>query len=214
VRRSSRARIASVGLSLILLAAGAAAAQTVQLTGYGVAATNSEVERVRQVRGLGVGADLRMDFGRFRVEARGISASLQADYSLQQDYVLRQLQAVATFRWRPLLAFQAGVDRRFASPDLAAQEIGLIRVGMLSETRLSSLARVQAHLAWLPLARFSGGGRSSFGAELGLGVGVGRATGRLEGVVEYTYQRIDRKVNGEGVPITFSVARVGVRTRI
>jgi hypothetical protein len=214
VTAGGRARVASIGVSLGLLAARAAAAQTVQIAGYGVAATNSEVERVRQVRGLGLGADVRVSFARFRLEARGVSASLQADYSIQQDYTVRQLQAVATYLWRPLLAFQLGLDRRFASPDLAAQEVGLFRVGVLSETRLSSLARVQGNLAWLPLARFSGGGGSSFGAELGFGVGVGRAAGRLEGIVEYTYQRIDRKVNGLGVPLTFSVVRAGVRSRL
>jgi hypothetical protein len=203
-----------LGLSLGLLAAGPAAAQTVQVAGYGIAATNSEVERVRQVRGLGLGADVRVSFRRLRLEARGVTASLDADFSIQQDYAVRQLQAVATYLWRPLLAFQLGLDRRFTSPDLAAQEVGLVRVGVLSETRLSSLARVQGNLAWLPLTRFSGGGGSSFAAELGFGVGVGAATGRLEGIVEYTYQRIDREVNGRGAPLTFSVVRAGVRTRL
>jgi hypothetical protein len=200
-------------LSLSLLATGQTVAQTVEVTAYGVAASNSEVERVRQARGLGLGADVRVEFGRFRLEARGLTASLHADFSIQPDYAMHEIEGLATYLWRPLLALQVGVSRRFADPDFAAQEVGLIRVGVLSETRLTSLAQVQARLAYLPLTRFSGGGGSSFAAELGLAVSVGRATGRLRGVIEYTYQRIDREVNGGAAPLTFSVARVGVGTR-
>jgi hypothetical protein len=207
-------RAFSAGVAcLSLLVTRQATAQNVKATAYGVAATNSEVERVRQARGLGLGAEVRVDFNRVRLEACGITASLDADFSIQQDYAVRQIQVLATYLWRPLLAFQVGVDRRFVHPDLAAQDVGLIRVGVLSETRLTSLAQVQAHLAYLPLTRFSGGGGSSFAAELGFGLSVGRATGRLEGVFGFTYQRIDREVNGGAVPLTFSVARAGVRTR-
>ena len=207
-------RAFSAGVAcLSLLVTRQVTAQDVRATAYGVAATNSEVQRVRQARGLGLGAEVRVDFNRFRLEASGITASLDADFSIQQDYAVHQIQVLATYLWRPLLAFQVGVDRRFVDPDLAAQDVGLIRVGVLSEIRLTSLAQVQAHLAYLPLTRFSGGGGSSFAAELGLGLSVGRATGRLEGVFGYTYQRIDREVNGGAVPLTFSVARAGVRAR-
>ena len=49
--------------------------------------------------------------------------------------------------------------------------------------------------------------------ELGLGISLGRAGGRWAGLLEYTYQRIDRKVSGQDVPIATAVARVGLGGR-
>lgn len=211
---SRRAHHAALILILSLIGAGPARAQRVHVSAYGAAASNSEVERVRQARGLGVGADLRLEFPRFRLEVRGLTSSLRADFSVQPDYAFHELQALVAYTaWAPL-ALQLGIGRRFTAPAFAAQEIGFLSIGAGSETRLTSLARIGARAAYLPLTRFSGGGSSSFAAELGLRLGIGRPTGRFEGIAEYAYQRIDRKVNGRTSPITFSVARVGLGTRL
>lgn len=202
-----------VCLILVTLAGGRAAAQTLEVAGYALAATSSEIGRVRQARGLGFGADVGVHFGRVHLVARGLTASLRADFSVQPDYAVHQLEALAAYDWAPGLSFQLGVERRFVSPDFQAQEVGALRVGVRSESRLTSLAGVHASASYLPLTRFSGGGGSDLAVELGLGLRIGRRTGRVSGIVEYSYQRIDREVNGHATPIRFSVARVGVSAR-
>jgi hypothetical protein len=206
-------RIRAYSALLLLAFAHRAEAQRMHAAVYGVAASNSEVTRERQARGLGVAADVGVDLGRVSVEVRGLTASLDADFTVQPDYAMHILEGVATYRWRAPLAFQVGVERRFFSPDFAAQEVGVLRTGVLSETRLSSLGVIRGYASYLPLTRFSGGGDAGFGAELGLGLSVGRAGGRVEGRLEYTYQRINRKVSGEEVPIATSIGRLGVGAR-
>jgi hypothetical protein len=126
---------------------------------------------------------------------------------------MQVIEAVATYHWRPLLAFQTGVSRRFFSPDFVAQDVGFVRVGVLSETRLTRLATIKAAVAYLPFARFSGGGDARFAAELGLGIAVGRQAGRLAALLEYGYQRIDRRVASDLVPIAWSALRAGLGAR-
>jgi hypothetical protein len=201
------------GTLLLLVLAQRSEAQTWHAAVYGVAASNSEVERVRQARGLGVAGDIGVDLGRASIEVRGLTASLKADFTVQPDYAMHVVEGVATYRWRAPLAFQVGVERRFFSPDFAAQDVGLLRTGVLLETRLSSLGVIRGYASYLPLTRFSGGGDAGFGAELGLGIGVGRAESRVRGLLEYTYQRIDRRVSNEKVPIVTSIGRLGVGAR-
>jgi hypothetical protein len=202
----------------ILIAGQVAAArldgQQIDVSAYGVAASNAEISRTRQARGLGLGAAVGLDFGRYRVDIKALTASLNADFSIQPDYAVNELSFLATYRWRPVLSFQLGAGRRFTSPDFVAQEVGVVRVGLLTETPLSSKGRIWARAAYLPLTRFSGGGGSDLSLELGMGVRVGPSTSRFSGVAEYTYQRIDRQVNGGSVPIRFSELQGGVRVRL
>lgn len=203
-----------VWLMLSALAGPEAAAQKVEVAAHGAAVTNSEIGHERQARGLGVGADVTARLGRVRLVARGLTASLRADFTVQPDYALHQLEAVAIYDWAYGLSVQAGLGRRFVDPEFVSQEVGLMRVGLRSESRLTSFAGIHASASYLPVTRFSGGGGSDLALELGLGLRLGRETGRLAGMVEYTYQRIDRDVNGIGAPIRFSVARVGASARL
>jgi len=208
-------RIAVAGLLLHALCGAAAAAQTaVEVAGYGATVTNSEVGRIRQARGLGAGAEVSARFGRIQVTARGLTASLRGDYSVQPDYALHQLEAVASYDWGPGLTWHLGLARRFVAPELQSQEVGMLRVGVSARSWLTSLAAIQAFAAYLPLTRFSGGGGSDLAVELGLELRVGRRTGRVAGTVAYTFQRIDREVNGSAAPIRFSVARLGAAVRL
>jgi len=212
-----------VGLLTAALAIGAtfpAAAQEWEAAVYGVAATNGEVERVRQARGLGLGAQVSARFGRWSVQARGYTASLRADFSVQPDYALDGVDLLGAYSWRPYLAIQAGAGRRFVRPDFVAQEIGVLRVGVLSQTRVARLAQMWARGAVLPLARFSGGGSSGLGLELGFGTRIGNPLSRWVFMVEYEYQRLDRTVDARDpvgrieAPIQTSVARVGAGYRL
>jgi hypothetical protein len=192
---------------------GSAGAQVVEAAAFGLASSNAEVDRTREARGFGLGAGVGVELGRWRVDVQGLTASLRADFAIQPDYAVNELAVLATYRWRPALALQLGAARRFTSPDFAAQDVGVIRVGLLTQSHLSRLARVRASAAYLPITRFSGGGGSGLALELGFGLSLGPGDGRVTGLLEYSYQRIDREVNGNAVPIRYSVARVGVATR-
>jgi hypothetical protein len=205
-------RLLLAGL-VLLLTQGVAAAQEIRLAGFGVAATNDEVEDTRQARGLGFGVGARVELSQFRVEARYLHAALQADFSIQPDYDVDDIDLLATWLWRPYLAPQIGVARRFISPELAAQDVGVIRIGALSEVRLARIAGMWVRGAYLPLTRFSGGGSASVGLEVGLGVEVGDPAGKLQGFASFDYQRIDRNAAAEA-PLQYSVGQAGVKLRL
>ena len=67
---------------------------------------------------------------------------------------------------------------------------------------------------YLAAPKFSGGGRAAFSLDLGLGLDV-RLAGRLHGVVEYAFERVNRKTDPGGTgeiaaPIQQTLARVGL----
>jgi hypothetical protein len=187
-----------------------AAAQSVEVAAYGAAVTNSEIDQTRQARGLGLGADASFRLGRVEVMARGLTSSLGADFSVQPDYALHELELLASYDWRHGLSGYIGLGRRFLDPELVAQDVGMARVGVRARTLLTSLAEIRASASYMPLTRFSGGGDADLAVELSLGLRVGRQAGRISGRLDYRYERIDREVNGSSVPIRFSVARVGL----
>jgi hypothetical protein len=200
-------------LLVALLIPSPTAAQALHLTAFGAAATNAEVEDTRQARGLGFGVGAHAELSGFRAAARYLHASLSADFSIQPDYNVDEIDFVVSWFWRPYLAAQIGMVRRFISPDLVAQDVGLIRIGVLSESRLARIAGVWVRGAFLPLSRFSGGGDAALGLEFGLGVEVGDPVARLQGFASFDYQRIDREAAGEA-PLQFSVGQLGVKVRL
>lgn len=189
-----------------------AVAQTVRLAAFGAATTNSEVQETRQARGLGFGIAVRADQSRFRAEASFLHAGLQADFSSQPDYDVDEVDLVVSWFWKPYLAAQVGAFRRFTSPEFAAQDVGAVRIGVLSETRLARIAGLWVRGSYLPLSRFSGGGNATVGLEIGLGVEVGEPAARLQGFAAFDYQRIDRTAAADA-PLQFSVGRVGIQVR-
>ncbi len=212
--RSPRRR---AGAALALLALGtpvAAPAQTIGVTAFGVAATNGEISDTRQARGLGFGGGAWIELGKFRVEARALHATLRADFSIQPDYDVDQIDLSGSWFWRPYLALQLGATRRFTAPDFVAQDVGLVRIGVLSETRIARIAGIWVRGAYLPVTRFSGGGSAGLGLELGLGAEVGSPGGRLQGFVGFDYQRIDRDAGAASAPLQFSAGQAGLRLRL
>jgi len=59
-------------------------------------------------------------------------------------------------------------------------------------------------------ASSSGSGSADLAIEFQLGVGLGTANKRFRFHAEYEFQRIDREVGANDVPIQLSLARVGV----
>ena len=47
-------------------------------------------------------------------------------------------------------------------------------------------------------------------AEVGLGIAVGTANGRFRVRADYEFQRIDRKVDNQDVPLQMSLAKLGL----
>jgi hypothetical protein len=208
-------RAAWTGAFLAIGSALPAVIQAQEVDGalYAVAMSNSEVSSVQQARGFGAGAAAGLERGRVRIEVQGLTASLRGDFSTQPDYAVNELSVLGTYRWREAVALQLGASRRFTSPDFVAQEVGAIRVGLLTETPLASLARVYARAAYLPLTRFTGGGSSHLAVEFGLGISLGPRDGRYTGRIAFDYQRLDRRVGEVKVPIRWSAIRVGVVRR-
>jgi hypothetical protein len=200
-------------LALVLAPTVGLQGQVIRVALAGAAATNAEVSDIREAKGLGFAGAVRVDSRRFRVEGRVLHAALRGDFSLQPDYHVDEIDVTGSWFWRPFLAFQVGAGRRFMSPDFVAQDVGLVRVGVLSEARLARVAEIWVRGAYLPFTRFSGGGTAAPGVELGLGTGITPAGSRVQGFVEYSYQRIDRHAAGDA-PIQFSAAFAGVRVRL
>ena len=88
--------------------------------------------------------------------------------------------------------------------------MGLIRIGVLSENQITRLADVWVRGAYLANPRFSGGGSADLAFEFQLGVGLGTANKRFRFHAEYEFQRIDREVGTNDVPIQLSLARAGI----
>jgi hypothetical protein len=209
------ARRAGAALALLTLGPSVAApAQTIGVTVFGVAATNGEISDTRQARGLGFGGGARIELGKFRVEARALHATLRADFSVQPDYDVDQVDLSGSWFWRPYLALQLGATRRFTAPDFVAQDVGLMRIGVLSESRIAQIAGIWVRGAYLPVTRFSGGGSAGLGLELGLGVEVGSPGGRLQGFAAFDYQRIDRDAGAASASLQFSSGQAGLRLRL
>jgi hypothetical protein len=199
---------------MALGASAAAPAQTIGMTAFGVVAANGEISDTRQARGLGFGGGAWIVLGKFRVETRGLHAALRADFSIQPDYDVDQIDLTGSWFWRPYLALQLGAMRRFTAPDFVAQDVGLVRIGVLSETRIARIAGVWVRVAYLPVTRFSGGGSAGLGLELGLGAELGSPAGRLQGFVGLDYQRIDRNAGASSAPLQFSSGQAGVKLRL
>ncbi|NIM47763.1 MAG: hypothetical protein GTN62_00240 [Gemmatimonadales bacterium] len=204
------------GLCLLALAgSGVAGAQTIRFGVHGVSLTHNEVKKEKGADGTGFGGVTELRVGRLHFEAKVYHAQLSP--WLESDTVefkATQLDIRVSFRVAPGIALEAGGGRRWIRPELAAQEVGFIRLGAVSENQVARIASVWVRGAYLVRPQFGGGGEAGLAVELGLGAGVGTANGRFRVRAEYEFQRIDRRSYPQGleikVPIQMAVARFGV----
>ena len=188
---------------------GVSLAQTVRFSFDGISMTYQEVREGRSSTGRGGGAGLELRLGRFRLDARGYQADLTPD-SGGPGYEFRQVDVRVSFAVTDLLALEVGGGRRYVDPEFATQQVGFIRIGVLSENHINRLADVWVRGAYLLDPRFSGGGSADLAFEFQLGVGIGTANKRFRVHAEYEFQRIDREVGSASVPIQMSLARAGI----
>jgi hypothetical protein len=148
--------------------------------------------------------------GRWGIDASGYIAKLKPDSSDVSEFDMVQGDLRASFLIVPLVALETGFGRRSTDPELAAQDVGYWRIGVLSEAELSRIASIWARGAYLAGVKYDGGGTTSLAVEVALGVGVGTANGRFRVRVDYEFQRFDREVDQVELPIQLSLARLGV----
>jgi hypothetical protein len=174
-----------------------------------VGLTYQEVREGREATGTGGGGGVELRVGRFRLDARAYAAQLEPD-SGGSSYDFKQIDVRVSFAVHRLLSLEVGGGRRYVDPEFATQEVGVIRIGVLSENQLTRLADVWVRGAYLADPRFSGGGSADLAFEFQLGVGIGTANKRFRVHFEYEFQRIDREVASSKVPMQLSLARAGI----
>lgn len=199
-------------IPLLLLAAVPAAlrAQTVRFRLEGIGLTYQEVREGRDGFGAGGGVAVELRVKRFRLVASGYQAHVEPDDATATAFDLRQLDLRFGYALTPFFTLEVGGGRRYVDPEFATEEVGLLRAGVFSENQLNRLASVWVRGAYLLNPRFSGGGSADLAFEFGLGMGVGTANGRFRFQAEYEFQRIDRRVANDDVPLQVSLARTGI----
>ena len=125
-----------------------------------------------------------------------------------------QVDAWVAYDVASYASLEVGLIRRTADPEFDAQSMGAVRIGALSAYDLGPGATVSFHADYLAAPKFSGGGRAAFSLDMGLGLDV-RLAGRLHGVVDYAFERVNRKTDPGGTgevsaPIQQTLARVGL----
>ncbi len=208
-----RAMVLSVGL--MLGAATGASGQMLRVAAQGVSVGHEDTKGGTDADGFGFGGQVALQLGRFGVEGRIARASLNATQTLPPNVgttsteTFTQIDVRANVRISSAFALEVGGGRQTFSPEFSSQDVGLVRVGFVTQANLTSAARVWARGAYLPATKFNGGGTASFAFETGFGASYGPANGRWQLSADYQFQRIDRAVSGVKVPLQLSVASVG-----
>lgn len=202
-------RIALLWWLFVAVDVGSAAAQKVRLGIYGVGLTYAEINEQGTSEGAGVGGSVTLRLGRFGLDASAHRVRVDPDLT-GSSFDIVQGDLRVSYAFAPAIAIEVGAGRRNIDPDFAAQDVGVVRLGVLSEMTLSRIASIWGRGAYLVNSRFTGGGDAALAIELGFGVAVGTANGRFRGRADYEFQRIDREVNSVDVPIQMALARLGV----
>ena len=199
-----------VGLAAIAVIAVPLHAQSLRLAVGATGVSFSEVSEALQYDGPGGNAMIDFRFGRFMVQGEGYVARLKPDpeTGFTEDLDLRQIDVRIAYFISPALAIQIGGSGREAKPENSTTNVGYGRIGLISENRLGSIARIWVRGAYLPSPKFSGGGSADFAFEIGLGTWIGTSNGRFGARIEFDFQRIDRQVNDVDVPQQMMVGRL------
>ena len=219
----------AASLSLLsLIAAASLQAQSTRVKIFVVSATDRDFQWFSSfsewVDGLGAGVGLEYRYDRLRVNLEALVVPLESEFGPElrgfepptASYSVHQIDLRAGFRVLPILTLEAGAARRYLNPDFLGEEVGWLRLGLSSETRLNSLSAIWARAAY-NFPRLSGGGDVGLAAEIGFGASLSTANGRFKGFVGYDFQRINRFVPLEGIfdirfemPLQFAQLRMGV----
>ncbi|MBI1967718.1 MAG: hypothetical protein HYS40_06990 [Gemmatimonadetes bacterium] len=182
----------------------------------GVLASYREQTSALRFSGKGAAVSAWAARGKFSADVAftAINYEPAADGTAVDDFKASQFDARVRYYLASGVSLEAGFTNRTADPDLAAQSVGAIRLGVRGHYLLGPGADILIRANYLGGAKFSGGGSSSLGVEFGLGLSVGKSNGRYRVTGDYEFQRFNRTTdNGSGevdVPLQQALARIGV----
>ena len=174
-------------------------------------ATNNEASADNRQSGFGGSLTARFGAERWGVEAELNVRSLSpSEDETLEDLSIRGGALRGHYGvWRDL-DVEVGLESRTIDPELAAQDVAGLLVGLRYEVPFASIASMRIRGAAIPLTWFNGGGDSGIGVAVGLAARIRPTAGRWGLFGEYDFRRLDRSVQGIDVPIQFESVRLGV----
>jgi len=166
-------------------------------------------------RGLGFGGGASFSYKKLAAEVAYARLSYDPadDGGAVTPFDATQFEARLRYYLAGPASAEVGIMSRQVDPDFTAQAAAAVRVGVRLSQLVDPAVRLSLRGNYLAAAKFSGGGSSSFGLELGMGVSGDLARGRVRLSAEYEFQHFNRKTNdGTGevdVPIQQAVVRIG-----
>jgi hypothetical protein len=165
-------------------------------------------------RGTGGGLTIWARLGHISAEGSIVRTSyhpLTTNFGLI-GFKTTQLDARLGFDLAAGFTAEAGLMKRTVDR-VGMQEVGSGRIGIRYSKFIGPGVFVGVRGNYLVAANFTGGGSADLAIELGLLASVAPRNGRYRFTMDYGFQRIDRKVSGEEVPIQQSLVRLGVAVR-
>jgi hypothetical protein len=187
-----------------------ASAQFVNLGVHGVFADYRELGPALSYNGGGLGGIAELNWHKFSgdFEVAKINFTPSSGSSATDKFTSTQFDAHLRWFLASGISLETGYTKRSVSPDFTTQNFTAIRAGIRANYGLGPSVNLLLRGNYLAAAKFSGGGTAPFALELGLGMAIGAAHGRIRFTGDYEFQRIDRKTSVK-VPIQQALARVG-----
>ena len=204
-------------IAAFLLGGSTLAAQGKTLTASGQFVFGDYKETAAALHYQGGGAGVSVAFNRKKLSADGsmlfMSYQPVDGAAATAEFKTTQIDARLRYYLASGVSAEVGFTRRIADPEFDAQSVAAARLGLRAAYLLGPGANVSLRGNFLPGAKFSGGGTSSFGFEVGLGLSVGAASERWRATADYEFQRFNRVTNNgtleTRVPLQQSLARIG-----
>ena len=166
-------------------------------------------------QGGGAGFWAGLTKGKFSADGSFLAVSYKPvdEGSGFEDFKTTQIDGKLRYYIGSGVSGEVGFTRRVADDEFKAQSLAAARVGIRAAYLLGPGANISLRGNYLPGAKFSGGGKASFGLEVGLGLSVGATNGRWRVTADYEFQRFNRVTTTGGfearVPLQQALARVG-----
>jgi len=166
-------------------------------------------------QGIGFGAGAIARWRRFTGEVQYASVEYEPEDGGAglESFSAAQLDGVLRYTLSGTASVELGATRRDIDPEVAAQSMSAVRLGVRLSQLLAPGARVTVRGTYLAAAKFSGGGSAPFAFEVGLGFLGELARGHVRLTADYEFQHLGRKTESGGtefdVPIQQWLLRLG-----
>ena len=208
-------------LALVVLCAAAAGPLGAQRFVLGIAAAGGDYREISndlRYRVSGIAGSAATTLGRFSAEFV-VSALNHEPYDKSvaaKEFKATQFDGWLRYRVYRGVSLEVGAANRTVedAAEFDGQSAGAIRVGAHSAVTLGPNAAATVRFDYLAGGKFSGGGKASFGMDVGLGFYYAFARGRVRVTGDSQFQRYNRTVDlggvQEDVPLQQVLARVGL----